>query len=229
VQSVGYDGNIDVPARYPLAEKAGHSSESDMYKLAAAVAAALILTPLIGEVASAANYGGVPLTRAPGVRGGGGGGGGGAGVRGPRGGGGGGINRGGGVNRGGFYRGRGGYRGGGYRGSRFGSSIYIGPGFGPWYDPFWYDYGYPYRYGYGYGYYAPPPVIVRESPPVEELIPPDAPPPPQNWYYCRDPEGYYPYVRSCNGPWEEVPANPPGEGQTSSDDNPDIGLADGGR
>ena len=29
------------------------------------------------------------------------------------------------------------------------------------------------------------------------------------WYYCNDPKGYYPYVRSCNGRWEPVPATPP--------------------
>ena len=28
------------------------------------------------------------------------------------------------------------------------------------------------------------------------------------WYYCRDPQGYYPYVRRCNGSWEPVPAQP---------------------
>jgi hypothetical protein len=30
------------------------------------------------------------------------------------------------------------------------------------------------------------------------------------WYYCRDPEGYYPYVRRCNGSWEPVPGQPEG-------------------
>jgi hypothetical protein len=29
-----------------------------------------------------------------------------------------------------------------------------------------------------------------------------------NWYYCRDPEGYYPYVKHCYGSWEPVPAQP---------------------
>jgi hypothetical protein len=28
------------------------------------------------------------------------------------------------------------------------------------------------------------------------------------WYYCRDPEGYYPYVRQCNGAWEPVAPQP---------------------
>ncbi|MGH6888840.1 MAG: hypothetical protein ACREHF_06550 [Rhizomicrobium sp.] len=26
------------------------------------------------------------------------------------------------------------------------------------------------------------------------------------WYYCYNPAGYYPYVPSCNGPWQPVPA-----------------------
>ena len=33
------------------------------------------------------------------------------------------------------------------------------------------------------------------------------------WYYCRDPEGYYPYVQRCNGEWEPVPPQPYGGGQ----------------
>lgn len=28
------------------------------------------------------------------------------------------------------------------------------------------------------------------------------------WYYCRDPEGYYPYVQHCSRAWEPVPAQP---------------------
>lgn len=39
-------------------------------------------------------------------------------------------------------------------------------------------------------------------------------PPPdddQYWYYCRDPEGYYPYVRECRGRWEPVEPTPYGD------------------
>jgi hypothetical protein len=28
------------------------------------------------------------------------------------------------------------------------------------------------------------------------------------WYYCRDPEGYYPYVQRCNGEWQPVAPQP---------------------
>ena len=108
---------------------------------------------------------------------------------------------------------RGGYRGG-YRGF-YGGGFYGGFGsfYGPplgFYDPFWWGYGPYYGYPY-YSYYAPRTVIVREPavPPADYLIPPDVPPPQANWYRCSDPEGYYPYVRECNGPWEAVPAAPP--------------------
>jgi TPR repeat protein len=29
-----------------------------------------------------------------------------------------------------------------------------------------------------------------------------------DWYYCDNPPGYYPYVRTCNDPWRPVPAQP---------------------
>ena len=29
----------------------------------------------------------------------------------------------------------------------------------------------------------------------------------QNWYYCSDPAGYYPYVTQCNTGWQTVPAS----------------------
>lgn len=28
------------------------------------------------------------------------------------------------------------------------------------------------------------------------------------WYHCSNPEGYYPYVKSCRNGWEQVPAQP---------------------
>jgi hypothetical protein len=40
------------------------------------------------------------------------------------------------------------------------------------------------------------------------LPPPDAPPPPQSWYHCSNPDGFYPYVRNCEGQWDAVPVNP---------------------
>jgi hypothetical protein len=35
-----------------------------------------------------------------------------------------------------------------------------------------------------------------------------------SWYYCNDPQGYYPYVQSCNSDWKPVPIQP----QANADD-----------
>ena len=98
-------------------------------------------------------------------------------------------------------------------GVRFG--VVIGAPFvRPWYPP-------PYRYWHGpayYGpryYYAPPPVILTAPPAVYTPPPPvyveradveEEPPAPAPgyWYYCRDPEGYYPTVKECPGGWEPM-------------------------
>ncbi|MEQ1529694.1 MAG: hypothetical protein ABL925_10280 [Methylococcales bacterium] len=104
--------------------------------------------------------------------------------------------------RGGHRHGFSGFYGGFY-GPGFG--FYSGPGFGynawsrPYYQP----------------YYAYPPVITVQpsAPPpiyIERDPVPVAPPPPSNyWYYCRNPEGYYPYVKQCQGNWEQVAPQPP--------------------
>ncbi len=62
----------------------------------------------------------------------------------------------------------------------------VGLGFG-----YWPSYYYP------PAYYAPPPVYY--APP---------PPPVSYWYYCAQLNAYYPYVPSCPGPWQPVPATP---------------------
>jgi hypothetical protein len=113
---------------------------------------------------------------------------------------------------------RGGFRGDGFRGDGFRDrggfrgSFFIGPSLG-FYDPFWWPYG-PYGYPYDYYGYYPPRVVERTyvQPPADYLVPPGGPPPEQNWYHCRDPEGFYPYVRECNDRWEAVPAVPPPDG-----------------
>lgn len=61
--------------------------------------------------------------------------------------------------------------------------------FGPW----WYPYN---------GYYYPPrQVVPAPSPPI--FVRPE-PQPEYYWYYCQDPQGYYPYVKSCPGGWMKV-------------------------
>lgn len=88
-----------------------------------------------------------------------------------------------------------------HHGARVG--IYIGPSFGWYYPP-------PYYYPY------PPVVVAPAAPPVyiEQGPGPDAPPtqpvpPPNAWYYCSNPDGYYPYVRQCPGGWQRVAPHPP--------------------
>jgi len=182
-----------------------------MRKLLPALFAAVLVTPLLTESAGAAFNGMSPgLSNGPGgsagaaPRGGGGFNGGSGGVRGGTG-----AFRGGTGNfRGGDFRGgnfRGGFRRGGFR-NNFGVVFAD-----PWYDPFW-PYGY--GFGWGYGWYGPPYVERRvteyAAPPVDY-----GPPPEQFWYYCDQPDGYYPYVKSCNHEWQSVPVTPPGGPQQS--------------
>lgn len=65
----------------------------------------------------------------------------------------------------------------------------------------WYLYPVPV---YPYPTYVPPAIIVQRAPPVPTGLPPA-----QSWYYCDNPQGYYPYVAACNGPWRPVPVTPP--------------------
>ncbi len=78
----------------------------------------------------------------------------------------------------------------------FGIGVPLGVAPGPWWwaPPYYYP-------------YAPPPVVVQ-SPPVYEQAPP---PEPAYWYYCSNPQGYYPYVSQCPSGWMRVvpPSAPP--------------------
>ncbi len=78
----------------------------------------------------------------------------------------------------------------------------------------WYGPGVYYEYG---PVYAPPPVyVVPHAYPPAYYVPAPAPPmsapippPPQSWYFCENPQGYYPYVDQCATAWRRVPAAPP--------------------
>ncbi|MBU5638231.1 hypothetical protein KOM00_16000 [Geomonas sp. Red69] len=111
---------------------------------------------------------------------------------------------------------RGGYSYGGHRGGgHFSGSVYIGPGWGYW-DPFFYPYYYPYP-AYPY-YYNPPTVVVPQEP--QEYISPDTGTGEEQtgyWYYCRKPEGYYPYVERCPSGWMKVVPNTPPPAQPEED------------
>ncbi|HJV64569.1 MAG TPA: hypothetical protein VJ550_02425 [Geomonas sp.] len=77
--------------------------------------------------------------------------------------------------------------------------VYIGP-----YWPAWPVYPYPYVY--------PQQPIVIEQGPTEYMQQPQSGPEQQFWYYCSDPQGYYPYVQRCPKGWKKVvPATAPPE------------------
>lgn len=55
--------------------------------------------------------------------------------------------------------------------------------------------------------YIERPMVQQSAPIMEAEIPPV--PVTQYWYFCRKPQGYYPYVRECRVAWQKVPATPP--------------------
>jgi hypothetical protein len=132
----------------------------------------------------------------------------------------------GGYSGGGFYHGGGSWGGGGsWRGGWGGfhhgvffhgrgccvsfGGVFWGPGFG-WGAP-WPWFGYPVAvWPVPVSTFSPPPVQFVERSAVEQQEPGSAAPDPGYWFHCARPEGYYPYVRSCPGGWEPVPARPPG-------------------
>src|SRR5512133_2231681 len=79
-------------------------------------------------------------------------------------------------------------------------------GIGVWLGPGWW--GVPVYPSYYYPYYQEPPIIIQQQP--EEYVQP-APQEaqPNYWYYCRDAQGYYPYVQRCPGGWMKVVPTPP--------------------
>jgi hypothetical protein len=83
--------------------------------------------------------------------------------------------------------------------SHFHGGVYIGPIWGPgWWGPV-----YPYPYYPSY----PPATVIRQEP--EEYLAPEPQPQQQAWYYCPDPQGYYPYVKQCPKGWNKVTPTPP--------------------
>lgn len=95
------------------------------------------------------------------------------------------------------------------------SGVGIWLGWPSYYRPYGY-WPYPYYpplypYPYPYPYMASPPVTVIQQPPVMVAPAPQAAPAPsapQSYYYCTNPKGYYPYVMTCQVPWQPVPVTP---------------------
>jgi len=58
-------------------------------------------------------------------------------------------------------------------------------------------------------YYHPAPVYVQPpAPPVYVERSDVVPEGPGTWYFCRESNSYYPYVKQCPGGWTRVPAQP---------------------
>ena len=104
---------------------------------------------------------------------------------------------------------RGAYHGGGWGGHPGGyGNHWHGGWYSGWYGGVYVD---PWWVGGAYPYYAYPDVEVAPAAPVY-VEPNGAIAAPQgDWYYCQNPAGYYPYVKSCNGTWQQVPAQPPAQ------------------
>jgi hypothetical protein len=89
----------------------------------------------------------------------------------------------------------------GGHGGHVGVGVWLGPG---WWGP------YPYYYPpYYYPYYQEPPIVIEQQPEVYVQPAPQAEQQPIYWYYCKDPQGYYPYVKQCPGGWMKVVPTPP--------------------
>ena len=111
---------------------------------------------------------------------------------------------------GGWSRGDYGHRGHVRSHSSFG--FYIGAPLFWWPDAYYYP-----RYYYPpYYYYPRSRVYIEEEPPVyiqrNDTAAASTTPPASYWYYCQNPQGYYPYVKECPGGWMKVvPQTPPNQ------------------
>lgn len=90
-------------------------------------------------------------------------------------------------------------------GPGWGPLVGLGLGIGLW------ELAHPYQFNY---YSYPPPVVIQQAPPdiYIQQAPPPVPLPAQEpvfWYYCPDPQGYYPYVNQCPKGWLKVVPTPP--------------------
>jgi hypothetical protein len=86
-------------------------------------------------------------------------------------------------------------------GPGWGPVVGLGLGLGLW------ELSRPYYYPYD-SYYYPPPVIIQQQAPQPPSVPVQEP---VYWYYCQNPQGYYPYVTQCPKGWMKVVPTPPAE------------------
>jgi hypothetical protein len=104
--------------------------------------------------------------------------------------------------------------GGGHFGSHFSAgpiSHFSGARLGVWRGGHWFHGGFGGRFGWwwwadGFWYLYDSPVYPYPGYVATYYVPQAG----GSWYYCDNPAGYYPYVRSCMGPWRAVAPTPPG-------------------
>ncbi len=80
-----------------------------------------------------------------------------------------------------------------HHGSRFffSGGVFLGPVWDPWW------------WGPGWPYYSAPPALIQPSP-TEYIQQNQEPEGPNYWYFCPNPEGYYPYIKNCSNGWLRV-------------------------
>lgn len=122
------------------------------------------------------------------------------------------LARGGGGHGGGGGHFGGGHFGGGHFGGHGGGWAYGGHYGGGWgLGVYGLGYGSNYYGSYYSPYYAyPPAVVVPPAPPVyiQQAAPATQNFQPGYWYYCSNPEGYYPYIKVCLNTWQQVEPRP---------------------
>ncbi len=106
----------------------------------------------------------------------------------------------------------GGYHGGFHGGARVGLGIYVNP-FPLFYGPSYYGPAY-----YPYPYYnevvvapAPTTVYVEPAATISPSYNSVQPGQSSDWYYCHNPDGFYPSVKTCPSGWQRVPPQAPAD------------------
>jgi len=92
----------------------------------------------------------------------------------------------------------------GGHGPHVGVGLWLGPWWGPgWWGPQYYpSYYYP-------SYYPEPPLVIQQQPEVYVQPASQAEQQAVYWYFCKNPQGYYPYVKECPSGWMKVVPTPP--------------------
>jgi len=94
-------------------------------------------------------------------------------------------------------------RGSGHRGhgGHVGIGLWLGPGWWPgWWAPRYYP-------SYYYPYYQDPPIVIEQPEVYVQPVPQETQP--GYWYFCKESQAYYPYVKQCPGGWMKVVPTPP--------------------